>query len=42
MIRSFGTKRHVANLGHGVYPDISPDAVKIFIEEVKEYSEEIR
>lgn len=42
MIRAFGTKRHVANLGHGVYPDISPDAVKVFVEEVKEYSAEIR
>lgn len=42
MLRLFGTKRHIANLGHGVYPDISPDAVKIFIDEVKEYSAELR
>jgi uroporphyrinogen decarboxylase len=42
MLRTFGTRRHVANLGHGVYPDISPEAVKIFVEVVKEYSEEIR
>ncbi|MEJ2003748.1 MAG: uroporphyrinogen decarboxylase [Cyclobacteriaceae bacterium] len=42
MIRRFGTKRHIANLGHGVYPDIKPDAVKCFIDEVKEYSAELR
>lgn len=42
MIRKFGTKRHVANLGHGVYPDVDPDMVKVFVETVKEYSAEIR
>lgn len=38
MIDQFGTFRHVANLGHGVYPDIDPEKVKVFIEEVKSYS----
>lgn len=38
MIDSFGTSRYIANLGHGVYPDIDPDKVKCFIETVKEYS----
>lgn len=38
MIDSFGRHRHIANLGHGVYPDIKPDKVKCFIETVKEYS----
>lgn len=38
MIDEFGTFRHIANLGHGVYPDISPDKVKCFVETVKEYS----
>jgi len=42
MLRQFGTKRHIANLGHGVYPDISPDAVRYFVNEVKEYSAELR
>ena len=42
MLRRFGTKRHIANLGHGVYPDIKPDAVKCFVNEVKEYSAELR
>ncbi|PTB96438.1 uroporphyrinogen decarboxylase [Marivirga lumbricoides] len=38
MLDSFGKKRYIANLGHGVYPDISPDKVKHFINVVKEYS----
>lgn len=38
MIDQFGKTRHIANLGHGVYPDMNPDKVKCFIDEVKEYS----
>jgi len=39
MLKAFGPQRHVANLGHGVYPDITPDKVKCFIETVKEFRE---
>jgi len=42
MIDEFGLDRHIANLGHGVYPDISADKVKCFIDEVKEYSQKQR
>ncbi len=38
MLADFGNQRHIANLGHGVYPDIEPDKVKCFIESVKEFS----
>jgi uroporphyrinogen decarboxylase len=38
MIASFGAHKHIANLGHGLYPDTDPDKVKCFIETVKEYS----
>lgn len=38
MLDDFGSQKHIANLGHGVYPDIHPDKVKVFINEVKEYS----
>ena len=38
MLEQFGSGRHIANLGHGVYPDITPDHVKYFIEAVKEFS----
>ena len=38
MLDQFGFEKHIANLGHGVYPDINPEKVKVFIETVKEYS----
>jgi uroporphyrinogen decarboxylase len=37
MIKGFGTRNYIANLGHGVYPDTSVDSVKCFIDSVKEY-----
>ena len=37
MMDQFKGTRHIANLGHGVYPDIDPEMVKVFIETVKEY-----
>jgi uroporphyrinogen decarboxylase len=37
MLNEFGPTKHIANLGHGVYPDIKPDAVKCFIETVKNH-----
>lgn len=38
MLEAFGFERHIANLGHGVYPDIDPEKVKTFIQTVQEYS----
>lgn len=38
MLNNFGTEKHIANLGHGVYPDTDPEKVKLFINTVKEYS----
>jgi len=37
MLKAFGPQRHIANLGHGVYPDIDPKKVKLFVDTVKEY-----
>lgn len=37
MLDAFGPERHIANLGHGVYPDIHPDKLKCFAETIKEY-----
>ena len=38
MLSRFGGNRHIANLGHGVYPDTSWENVKYFIDLVKELS----
>ena len=38
MLKAFGPHRHIANLGHGVYPDTDPDHVRCFIEAVKNFS----
>jgi uroporphyrinogen decarboxylase len=38
MVNQFGSQRYIANLGHGVYPDMHPDKVRCFIEAVKEFS----
>ncbi|MEZ5044278.1 MAG: uroporphyrinogen decarboxylase [Saprospiraceae bacterium] len=37
MLQSFG-KKHIVNLGHGVYPDTPLDGVKCFVNAVKSYA----
>ncbi|MGF1532122.1 MAG: uroporphyrinogen decarboxylase [Bernardetiaceae bacterium] len=37
MLDAFGDHPHIANLGHGVYPDTDFEKVKVFIETVKSY-----
>jgi uroporphyrinogen decarboxylase len=37
MLRAFGPTKHIANLGHGLYPDTEVDKVKSFIDTIKEY-----
>jgi len=37
MLSEFGGRRHIANLGHGVYPDTDPDKVRFFIDTIKNY-----
>lgn len=38
MLKAFGTHPHIANLGHGLYPDTEVDKVKCYIDSVKEFS----
>lgn len=35
MLQAFGPGKHIANLGHGLYPDTEVDKVKCFIETIK-------
>lgn len=42
MLDGFGTSGHIANLGHGLYPDTEVDKVRCFIDTVKEYSTKMR
>ena len=37
MLRAFGPHRHIANLGHGLYPDLEKEKVKFFVETVKNF-----
>lgn len=37
MLSQFGKNKHIANLGHGVYPDTPFENVKIFVDTIKKY-----
>ncbi|XP_043199586.1 uroporphyrinogen decarboxylase-like isoform X2 [Amphibalanus amphitrite] len=38
MVERFGCRRWIANLGHGVYPDMTPEHVGAFVDAVHKYS----
>ena len=37
MLKSFGSKGYIANLGHGIYPDVDFNKAQIFVDVVKNF-----
>lgn len=37
MLQAFGKNKYICNLGHGLYPDIDKEKVKLFVDVVKDY-----
>ncbi|RNA01074.1 uroporphyrinogen decarboxylase [Brachionus plicatilis] len=41
MLQKFGHKNYIANLGHGIYPDMDPENVKHLVDQVHKISQEM-
>jgi uroporphyrinogen decarboxylase len=42
MLGAFGPARHIANLGHGMYPDHDPEQLRHYLEAIRDVSSEAR
>lgn len=42
MLDDFGPQRYIANLGHGLYPDMDPKHVGAFVDAVHKHSRLLR
>ena len=41
MLNKFGCTNMIANLGHGMYPDMMPEYVENLVEVIHQYSDEV-
>jgi uroporphyrinogen decarboxylase len=41
MMEAFGGTKHIANLGHGLYPDTEVDKVRCFIDIIKDFKHSV-
>ena len=41
MLQKFGHKNYIANLGHGIYPDMDPENVNHLVNQVHKISQEM-
>jgi uroporphyrinogen decarboxylase len=37
MLQAFGSQRYICNLGHGLYPDLDKNKVRLFVDTVKDH-----
>ncbi len=37
MLKQFGNTKHIANLGHGLYPDLEKEKVQFLVKTIKEF-----
>lgn len=37
LVKKFGKQRYIANLGHGIYPDMDPEKVRVFVDAIHRF-----
>lgn len=40
MVKGFGSQQWIANLGHGIYPNMDPEHLRTFVDSVHEFTQQ--